>query len=191
MNVRIPSQLWRLVKKTLRHYLMAKPSVQRNVNRSIWIKGRYGKDYVFQMSHGTQQIKRYEPNKYKNKVNTPLRIRARTIMKLASEEPTPSLKEKIRELYRTYPFYLDKNIPINLRLKNFYFEGMVYPDDNIRIHKMTGSIPNPETDELYWEGEYMPKKTVEFSYSETDKEEYYAVNLKSGEICNVVRMEWD
>lgn len=190
MKAKIPSQLQHLISKTVWHYFEAKEGIQRLVDNAVTLQGRWGDKYVMQMSHGTQQIKRYEPHKYKNEVNTPLRTRVRTIIKLANQDPTPCLTEKMRELFRTYPFYLDKDIPINLRLKNFYFEEAVRPDDKVRIYKMSASEPDTVSDELYWKGDYIPKKTVKFSYSEADIEKYYAVNQRSGEISNVVRMEW-
>ena len=187
----IPTQLWRLVKKSLQHYLQAKPSVQRNVNRSIWIRGRYGKEYVFQTSHGTQQIKRYEPKKYKNNVNTPLRIRTRTIMKMAMESPSPSIKEKIRELYKTYPFYLLKSEPVNLRLKNFYFEKRVREKDLVSIYRAESENCNGEEDKTaYWEGKYQAKKTVRFEWQGDDQECWYAVNQRNGERSNVLKFVW-
>ncbi len=206
MKVRIPTQLRRLLTKTLLHFIQSKENVQRFVNMTNWIKGRYGDRYVFQTSHGTQQMKRYEPKKYKNDVNTPLRIRARNIMHLAVENPYPSIKEKLRELYRTYPFNLLKDKGETIQLKNFYFVKRTRDKDEIKIYKvaqelvglegLSNNCPSlyhflsPEDDELYWEGNYKNNKGVDFAYSGEEEEWYYAVNVRNNDMSNVLRFIW-
>ncbi len=186
---RIPRHLEHLVSQTVKNYLHARENVQRFINRTNMIQGRCG-EYVFQSSHGTQQIKKYEPKKYKNGVNTPLRIRTRTIMRLASEDPTPTKEEKLRYLYRSYPFYLDKDQVINLRMRNFYFDRWVNHSVVSIYRKRPGEEPDPEMDELYETLEYMPKKTIKFEHQEEDEERYYAVHQRSGEISNVLHFVW-
>ncbi len=112
-------------------------------------------------------------------------------MRLANEDPTPSLKEKIRELYRTSRFFLDKEEPINLRLKNFYFKDNIRSTDSLKIYKMIETEPEPETDQVYWEGKYMPKKTVEFSYNSAVEEKYYAVDQRTGKVSNCLSFIWE
>ncbi len=188
---KIPRQLEHLVSKTVRHYLNCGEKMQRFIDRTNWIKGRWGK-YVFQLSHGTQQIKLYEPKKYKNDVNTPLRVRVRTIMKIASANPEPSKEEKIRYLLRTYPYNLKKDKPINLRLLNFYFDIRVSNGETLSIYKKRANgEPDPDLDELYDTVEYKRKETVVFAYQDDDEEYYYAVIARTGKISNLLHFIWD
>ncbi len=188
--MRIPSQIAHLVSKTVRQYLNAPAGIQRLVRITYTIQGRCGK-YVFQMSNGTQQIKLYEPHKYRNEVNTPLRLRVRTIMILARQHPEPDVTEILRELFRTYPYYLLRSEPVNLRLKNFYFEGRVVIGDTMRIYKAVDPLhPNPDLDELISEELFQPKRTVRFDYEDEDEEYFYAVNERTEELSNLLHFVW-
>ncbi len=188
--MRIPNQIVHLIRKTVLHYLFAPPEVQRNVIRTYSIRGRYGA-YVFQLSHGTQQIKLYEPEKYRNNVNTPLRQRVRTIMMLARQHPEPDVTEILRELFRTYPYHLLNTEAINLRLRNFYFNSRIDTGDLIRIYKAIDPLhPNPEVDELYIQTEYAPKKTIHFAYNVDENEYYYGVNPRNNELSNLLHFIW-
>ena len=187
---KIPNQLEGLVSQTVKNYLHARKELQKFIDMTNWIKGRCG-DYVFQTSHGTQQIKRYEPKKYKNEVNTPLRTRIRTIMRLASQDPSPTKEEKLRFLMKTYPYHLDKEEPVNLRLLNFYFD-YTKSDEIVRIYKKrAGEEPDPELDDLIHEVEYIPKKTIKFNFQEEDEEWYYGLKVRTGELSNVLHFLWE
>jgi hypothetical protein len=187
---RIPRQIEHLVSNTVKHYLNSKESLQRLVDMTNWVKGRCG-DYVFQTSHGTQQIKLYEPQKYKNHINTPLRKRVREIMKLANEDPTPSLKEKLRYLFRTYPYYLKKEQPIKLKLKNFYFTEPVREGATLLIYKMEPEgFKDLENDFLYDVVPYYPDQTIEFSYQGEEEEWFYGRINGTYVLSNVLRFYW-
>ena len=186
---RIPKQLVHLVSNSVKNYLEAKESLQRLVNMTNSIRGRCG-DYVFQMSNGSQQIKLYEPEKYKNYIDTPLRKRGRTIIRLASEDPSPDKVAIIRLLYRTYPYYLKKDVPINLRLRNFYFDREVTGSTITIYKKRPNEDPDPNYDELYETLQYEPKKAVKFKYRDDEEEWFYAVNDRTGEMSNVLHFLW-
>ncbi len=188
----IPSQLEHLVSKSVLNYLQAPPEVQRLVRITKTIQGRYGDTYVFQLSHGVQQIKRYEPHKYRNNRNTPLRQRTRTIVRLAGENPDPSLEERLRFLFRTYPYYLLQSEAVNLRMKNFYFTGIVWEGDNFTIYRtLNPEHPNPAIDEFYTEEQYKAKRTISFNFDDREEEYYYAQNERTGEISNVLHFVWN
>ena len=162
----------------------------RLMNMTTSMHGKCGK-YLFQNSHGRRQVKLYEPHIYKNHINTPLRKRTRDIWKLAYADPVPTLKEKIRILFRTYPYYLLKAEPINLKLKNFYFDMQPSPTTLIAIYRMTGEEPDPENDELYIEIEYHPDSKVKFQYYNRDAEKFYARNLKTNTLSNILHFYWE
>lgn len=200
-NVRIPDQIKHLASNTLQNFFKLPLSVQLTVLRAYDVRGKFnakkGKKggFIFQMAKGgTQQIKEYKPEIYKNERNTPLRIRARTIMHLASKELLEKRKEKVRELYITYPYYLLKDEPVKLRMKNFYFQRYVKEGNLIKVYRLRESLedlePDPEQDILYKEKEYAPKKTVLFEYEGRDEEYYYAVNSRNNEISKVLVFVW-
>ncbi|MBW6516554.1 MAG: hypothetical protein K0B81_08100 [Candidatus Cloacimonetes bacterium] len=171
------------------YYWRLPESLIRLMNLTVSMHGKCGK-YIFQNSHGGRQVKLYKPEVYKNNINTPLRKRTRDIWKLAYENPVPTLHEKIRELFRHYPYYLLKTKPINLKLKNFYFEKELNPSSLIRIFKVIGEFPAPENDLLYIELCFNQNKKVEFHYSEEESERFYAQNIKTGELSNVLYFHW-
>ena len=171
------------------YYWRLPDNLIRLMNMTKSMHGKCGK-YVFQNSHGSRQVKLYEPQIYKNNVNTPLRKRTRDIWKLAYENPEPTLHDKIRELFRTYPYYLSKDEPINLKLKNFYFKRELRPVTLIRIYRVMEEAPNPETDDLYEEIAFNPDKKVKFFFSDYEAEKFYALNLKTGELSNILRFYW-
>ncbi len=196
--IRIPNHLLRLLKKTLGHYFSQPLEFQILVRQNKKMQGRC-KDYVFQMSHGTQQIKLYEPKKYKNDSGTPLRNRSRLIMKLATENG-PAPKEKLNELFRNYPYHLLKSEAINLRMKNFYFDvKRVRVGDIIEIYRLRDEepgqqglcSPDPDKDIFYTEQDFAAKKTIHFEYEGRDEEHYYGVNKRSGEISNLLHYIWE
>jgi len=153
-------------------------------------RGKY-RGFVFQMSHGVQQIKKYEPEKYRNDRNTPLRLRTRTIVHLASLDPVPNLQTKGKELFRSYPYYLLKTEPVKLRMKNFYFDPEVLPGRVLRIYKAEDpENPDPESDILYAEEEYSPKKTIRFEYGEEDIQQFYAMNTGNGRVSGLLKFIW-
>lgn len=186
---KIPSQLMGLVSPSVRHYVNSRKSFQRLIDVSVCLRGRLG-DYVFQRSHGTQQIKSYEPHKYHNEVNTPLRLRVRTIIRLASEDPLPTKAEKIRILLRSYPFYLKKDKPVNLRLLNFYFPKDVSGKSIAIYRKREGGEADPGLDELYKVIMYERKKTLKFIFRYEEEEWYYAVVSSTGEMSNLLFFHW-
>jgi hypothetical protein len=143
------------------------------------------------MSHGTQQIKLYEPEKYRNEVNTPLRKRTRNIISMAYTDPGPDRHERIRELFRTYPYFLLKSEPVKLRLRNFYFSPLIMEGEPLAIYKTTsGSDPDPESDELYTRIEYKEKRTVDFSFQSDEEEWYYALNERNNRRSNLLHFIW-
>ncbi len=147
--------------------------------------------YVYQMSNGSQQIKLYEPHKYKNNVKTPLRVRTRMIMHLAYQAPCPDIKKRIQELHFTYPYYLLQDEPVNLRLKNFRFETGVMVDDTLKIYKKISSgEPDPETDMLIDTVDYRLKKSIKFTYNGEDEQYFYAVNTRNNKLSNVLHFIW-
>ena len=197
LSIELDDYMNHLMSKSLQRYFQLPIEAQLSIRMSKSISGKApfkeGRSgpVVFQMSHGTQQIKRYEPEKYKNDRNTPLRVRTRTIVRLASCTPVVDLKSKLREMFKTYPYYLLKAEPINLRLKNFYFEEEPEHGILIRIYKATDpDNPNPETDNLYTEKDYSPKKTVKFQFTDDSEQYYYAVNTRNGRVSNVLRFVW-
>jgi hypothetical protein len=197
LSFKIDDTLKNLLSKSIHNYLDLPIEVQLVVRLSKAMSGKmlYSKKdnagYVFQMSHGTQQIKKYEPEKYKNSNNTPLRIRSRKIMHMVMQDSMPDMKTKMVELFREYPYHLLKNVKINLRMKNFHFSRGVLPDDSLKIYKAANpEHPNPNTDELYLEKDYKPSRTIPFEYTTTDHEHFYAINLRSGETSNVLHFIW-
>jgi len=153
-------------------------------------RGKY-RGFVFQMSHGVQQIKKYEPEKYRNDRNTPLRLRTRTIVHLASLDPVPNLQTKVKELFRSYPYYLLKTEPVNLRMKNFYFDYSVMPGRMLKIYQaLDPENPDPESDILHAEEEYSPKKTVLFEYRGEEEQYFYALNTRNGRLSGLLKFVW-
>jgi len=188
---RIPSQIAHLVNKTIKNYLEAPEEVRRLVRMTKTVQGRYGKQYVFQLSHGTQQIKLYEPEKYRNDHNTPLRKRVRKIIRLAWEDPVPNITERLRHLFRHYPYHLLQSEPVELRLQNFYFDLKPASGDFCKIYRaLDPENPNPSSDQLYHEVEYTPKKKVLFQYEGREEEHYYALNDSTGELSNLLHFLW-
>jgi hypothetical protein len=199
LYVKIPKPIEHLASKTIQNYLNLPLSAQLSVYMSYEVKGKLNakkgsKDgFVFQMAKANiQQIKKYNPEIFHNEKNTPLRTRARTIVRLASIEPQEKRKEKIRELYHSYPYFLLKSEPIKLRLKNFYFDKYLNIGDVLKIYRSDDyENPNPETDSLYSEKEYSPNKTVSFKYEGRNEEYYYAVNQQNGDRSEVLRFVWE
>jgi hypothetical protein len=184
--------------KTLQNYLKMPIECQRLVRKATEVKGKVpiktGKHggFVFQMHGKTLQIKLYEPKKYKNEKETPLRKRARAIGEMVKDIHFPEKREKMRELYRTYPYYLLKSERINLRLKNFYFEYETLKGILIKIYKAADpENPNPETDPLYAEKEYSPKNTIAFQFTDETEQHFYAVNTRNNEVSNVLHFYWE
>jgi hypothetical protein len=195
----IKPELRHLSTKTILNYFELPLAVQMAVKMSYDIRGTYGTKvgqkggFVFQMSNGTQQIKKYEPEKYKTNVeNTPLRKRSRLIMQKAMLYPQEERKERIRELYKTTPYNLHKSDPVKLRLKNFYFDSDPLKDDKLRIYRAVDhNNPNPETDTLVAEKNYGPKREILFEYEQRDEEYYYALNTRTGRLSNVLHFIWE
>ncbi len=186
----IPLSLYSGLSESLWNYLGMPRDFQRNKQRAHSIRGRMGW-FVCQMSHGSQQIKLYEPWKYKTEVNTPLRIRARTIMQIASQEPLEKRKEKVRELYRDYPYQVLKADKVNLRLKNFYFQKDVIDGTILKVYRAVDPHnSDPQTDKLYISKDYKKTKTVKIEYDGKDEEYYYAVNTRNGEMSNLLKFIW-
>lgn len=186
----IPTALYPIIPESLWNYFGMIGGFQRNQQRAINVKGRVGW-FVCQKSHGTQQIKLYQPWKDKNDVNTPLRIRSRRIMQLASQEPKNLRKEKVKELYRTFPYHLLKAEPVKLRLKNFYFDRKVMEDNDLHIYKAADpENPNPSTDTLVSTIPFKPNRTISFEFTGTDEEHYYAVNSRNNTLSNVLHFVW-
>ena len=187
---KIPDHLTHLENMTLKHYLEAPESIQRLVRMTNLIQGKCG-SYVFQSSHGTQQIKKYKPEKYRNGRNTPLRLRTRQIVRLAWQNPLPTITARLRELFRNYPYYLLKSEPVRLRMKNFYFASEVRGNDLLVIYRaLDPQNPDPESDLIYVEKTYSPKKEILFQYGESDEEFYYAQNTRTGEFSNLLNFIW-
>lgn len=147
--------------------------------------------YLFQNSHGARQVKRYIPEIYKNHLNTPLRKRTRDIMSMAVENPEPTLKDRLRELYRTYPYHLLRDKPIDLKMKNFYFERELTPLIPVRIYCLTGDSPDPAEDEIYAELNYDREKKVKFNYRGEATERFYAREMRRGELSNLLLFLWE
>ncbi len=168
----IPPEMEHLMSKSLRNYLKLPLGVQLAVRNSYSIRGTLGKKgfvekgkkkigFVFQMSGGTQQIKEYDREIYKNDRNSPLRVRSRTIMHLAMQEPLPGLQQRIKNLYSYYPYYLVKDEAVNLRMKNFYFENQPYRGNIFRIYRaLNPGDSDPQSDEFYLQEEFLPKKQI-------------------------------
>lgn len=197
LNIKVDNNMKHLLSKTMQHYFELPIMVQLIVQMSNTMagkmlikKGKY-RGFVFQMSHGVQQIKKYEPEKYRNDRNTPLRLRSRTIVHLASLDPVPNLNSKVKELFRSYPYYLLKTEPVNLRMKNFYFESDILPGRVLRIHKAEDPAnPNPGSDILYAEEEYSPKKTIRFEYGGEEIQHFYAMNTRNGRLSGLLKFIW-
>ena len=186
----VPTALYSTMSESLWNYYGMTAGFQRNQQRNDLVRGRVGW-FVCQMSHGTQQIKLYEPWKYKNDINTPLRIRSRRIIQIASQEPKEKRRQKVKELYRTFPYHLLKNEPVNLRLKNFYFDRIVIEGRELLIYRADDpEHPNPESDTLITAVAYKPNRTVTFDFNEADEEHYYAVNSCNNTISNMLHFIW-
>mgnify|MGYP001150786795 CR=1 FL=1 len=158
----IPSSLLPLVPKTVLNFWTMPKNLQRLQQMCEIVKGRVG-PYIYQSSHGGQQIKFYQPWIYNNERNTPLRIRARKIMQLAAQEPVEKRKDKVRELYKSLPYNLLKNEPVKLRMKNFYFDKSVAKGDSIKIFLavcLTCSSASPGSCDLYLSYQKKPNKTI-------------------------------
>lgn len=199
LNVKIPSHITHLASKSLRNFFKLPTVVQLDVLRSYAITGKYNVKnkykkggFIFQMGKGgTQQIKEYKPEIYRNERNTPLRLRSRMIVHLAVREPAEKRQNKIRELYRTYPYYLVKDIPIRLRMKNFYFKKHVKNGEMLTIYRTEHpEQPDPQRDYFYSEKEFSPKKVVGFQYEGREEEYFYALNNRNGEISTVLHFIW-
>ncbi|MFA5498018.1 MAG: hypothetical protein WC327_00500 [Candidatus Cloacimonadia bacterium] len=195
----IKPELRHLASKTIQNYLELPLSVQMAVKLSYEISGTFGTKvgkkggFVFQMSHGTQQIKKYDPKTYrKNSENTPLRKRSRLIMQQASQFPLAERKDKVRELYKTMPYNLSQTDPVKLRMKNFYFDKETIKDDKLMIYRAVDpNSPNPETDLFIAEKKYGPKREVNFAFEGREEEYYYAVNGRTGEMSNTLHFIWE
>ncbi len=186
----MPANISRELKASVKNYFKSDLDHQRIARMTSCVQGKTDK-YVFQMSHGSQQIKLYEPHKYKNNINTPLRIRTRAIMQLAHHEPCPDVKERIKELHCTYPYYLLKIEPVNLRLRNFRFEKEVREGAPIEIFRtISPSCPDPAIDMLIDSLSYKPKKSIRFEYDGQDEHHYYALNKRNKSLSNVLRLVW-
>lgn len=186
----IPVSIGHLVNQTLKNYFSADFEHQRVSKMALQLRGKTDK-LVFQMSNGSQQIKLYEPQKYKNHLNTPLRIRSRTILQLANNSSCPDVKERIRELHRTYPYYLLKEKPEDLKLLNFRFDRVVRKNDPCSIFRIAhGSEPHPDSDSLVMTVNYHPQKTVNFRYEEMEEQYFYAVNTRNNNRSNILRFIW-
>jgi hypothetical protein len=189
-NPVIPRSLRKQLRNSLKNYFESDFEHQRLTRMTISLRGKTDK-YVFQMSHGSQQIKLYEPEKYKNHINTPLRIRTRMIMHLAHQTPGSGISERLRVLHSTYPYYLLKSQPVNLRLLNFRFERKVRGDDPLDIYETTvGNQPDPASDLLITTAVYCPKKSIKFEYEGKDEQCFYAVNTRNKELSNTLRFLW-
>ncbi|MFA5498524.1 MAG: hypothetical protein WC327_03155 [Candidatus Cloacimonadia bacterium] len=199
VNLPVKNELKHLATNTIHNYLQLPLGVQLAVQWSYSLQGKYGAKvgqkggYVFQMSHGTQQIKEYNPESYKtNSENTPLRKRARLIMQEAMQHPQEGRKELIRELYRKTPYRLKQDEPVNLRMKNFYFDRETIKDDElIMYHAADPNNPNPETDTVITEKKYGPKREIKFEYEGRVEEHYYAVNRRTRELSNTLHFIWE
>ncbi|MFA5499306.1 MAG: hypothetical protein WC327_07170 [Candidatus Cloacimonadia bacterium] len=199
VNLPVKNELKHLATNTIHNYLQLPLGVQLAVQWSYSIQGKYGTKvgqkggYVFQMSHGTQQIKEYNPESYKtNSENTPLRKRARLIMQEAMQHPQEGRKELIRELYRNTPYHLKQDEAINLRMKNFYFDREVVKDDELIIYRAVDpNNLNPSTDTIITEKKYGPKREIVFAYEGRAEEYYYAVNRRTGEMSNTLHFIWE
>jgi hypothetical protein len=186
----IPESIRKQVHPTLKNYFDADLDHQIVAKMTKSLQGKTEK-YVFQMSNGSQQIKLYEPHKYKNRNNSPLRVRARMIMHLANQEPCDSIEEKIRELYKTYPYYLLKSEPVNLRLRNFRFAKEVREGDPLDVFLMTSETePDPETDELVCSVTYKPKRSLKFEFSGQSEQRFYSVNRRNNSYSNILDFIW-
>lgn len=149
------------------------------------------KRYTFQMSHGGQQVKLYEKEKYKNHINTPLRQRARTIMRLAMEDPHPTLQEKLRQLYREYPYHLKKERKENLKFSNFYF-GFYIPEGTLmRLYQQRESFPQLDHDYIIMEFPYKKGMTIPLEYKGYDEEKFYATVRRTVQMSNVLQVFWE
>jgi hypothetical protein len=198
-NYLIKPELKHLLSKTIQNYLELPLAVQMAVRLSYDIRGTFGTKvgkkggFVFQMSHGTQQIKKYDPKSYaKNSENTPLRKRSRLIMQAASQYPLAERKDKVRELYKTMPYTLSQKEPIKLRMKNFYFDRGVLTDDKFIIYRaIDPNNSNPETDTLIVEKKYGPKREILFEFEGRVEEYYYAVNTKTGKRSSLLYFIWE
>ncbi len=189
-NPEIPRNIQKQIRPTVKNYFDSDSEHQRLARMTISLRGKTDK-YVFQMSNGSQQIKLYEPKKYKNNVNTPLRIRTRMIMHLAHQSSSSDVREKIRELHGTYPYYLLKDRAVNLRLRNFRFNRYVKESDTVEIYGITsGDEPDPAVDQLVKSVSYNPKKTVKFEYEGQDEQQFYAVNTRNDDISSVLLFVW-
>ena len=187
----MPINIRRQLKPTVKNYFESDLDHQRLGRMTSSIQGKTDK-YVFQMSNGSQQIKLYEPHKYKNNINTPLRIRTRMIMHLAYQEPCLDVKERIKELHYTYPYHLLKTEPVNLRLRNFRFEKGVREGDCIEIYETTSpSDPYPGSDLLITSRSYSPKKAIIFEFNGQEEQYCYALNKRSNSISNVLHFIWN
>ena len=162
----------------------------RLLNRTTAVRGKCLDKYVFQMSHGSQQVKLYEKAKYRNDNNTPLRVRARTIMRLAREDPLPNLKAKLREFYMTYPYYLSRERKERLKITNFYFERSVLPGSLLKVYKVVGEEPDPEVDTLYDEFPYDKNKKVLLEYTGDEEERLYAYDVDRERRSRVIKVYW-
>lgn len=197
LNADLRDEMKSMLRPTIKHFYELPVSVQLGVKWSYDIRGKFAVKkgekggYIFQMSNGQQQIKKYDPDIYKNNHNTPLRIRARTIMHIAKQGPKEKEKETIRELYRKYPYHLLKDKEERIKLTNFYFNRPVRDNDYLKIYRAADKNNlNPETDTLYAEILFAPKETVNFEYCGQEEEYYYALNSRNNELSNLLRFIW-
>ncbi len=186
----IPRSIKKQLRQTVKNYFDSDTEHQRLARMTISLRGKTDK-YVFQMSNGSQQLKLYEPHKYKNHINTPLRIRTRMIMHLAHQASSPDVREKIKELHYTYPYYMLKDEPVNLRLRNFRFKKSLRETDPLEIYRKTsGSEPDPAVDQLIYSVSYQPGKSIKLEYEDREEEQFYAVNTRNNDISNVLLFVW-
>ncbi len=186
----VPDSLLPHLTKTMQLYYSLPKNLQRLVHHGQPIRGRAGL-FLFQTSHGTQQVKLYQPWIYKNEVNTPLRIRSRKIMQLTMEHPSEERKEIMNDLYRNYPYHLLKTEPVNLRMKNFYFVSKPKTSAKIKVYRaLNPNNPVPDTDPFYCIKHYKDRAIVKFEYEGRNEEYYYAVNTSNNRQSNVLKFIW-
>ena len=186
----MPRSISRQLPESVRNYFGSDMDHQRLTRLTNRLRGKTDK-YVYQMSNGSQQIKLYEPHKYKNNIMTPLRLRTRMIMHIAYQTPCPDVRKKIQELHYTYPYYLLQDQPVNLRLRNFRFEKVAMEDDVLDIYKKTSAgEPDPPNDIFIDTLINKPKETRKFEFTGEEEEFFYAVNIRNKGISNLLHFVW-
>lgn len=186
----MPGSLKKQLSQSVKHYFDSDIDHQRLARLTTSLRGKTDR-YVFQMSNGSQQIKLYEPHKYKNDKTTPLRLRSRMIMNLAHQTPSADVKKKVQELHKTYPYHLLQDQPVNLRLLNFRFDREPLQTDVLDIYKTTSAgEPDPENDTLIDTVVYKPKKSRKFEFDGEEEQFFYAVNTRNNSVSNVLHFLW-